>query len=1765
MSAILTMQQQGWEAYAGKLGTDLMQKAQDRLAWLCEQVQGDHILEADCGQAAALILLARDGKTVVGLCSDPVVYKQARAFIGQEPAQVQRAVTLHEGNLDEVPSLIDRSFDTIILTESIAQASKPRELIELAYRKLKPEGRLITLWPLGVQDSIRARHTFFVREPARHLGRHFETQETRVFGDAIAFVSKARKKVLARTPATTTWPDALVKDLEAALKDAEQAAVDKLHAAHEQFLAMQAQYDDATERLAALDSLQAEHESQATTLRAQLEAVQHAQKDAEAAAQQEIAELKAELQARQSAADQAAQAVAQVQAQSRILELEQVQQIAVLRHEKLERDLRIQELERRAADAQRDARDAENARDAAKQSLLAGEVAAQVQREQFESRIRDLEARARELEAQAAEALRDAQTAREEAAQQLHASETATHTQRTQFEQRIQELRVSLDSRLAEYAALRAQYEQDQQQAAQRLASLEADKVQSEKQLAMLQTEMAALRTEVTGLRTAREQLAGQHRQAELSLKTLNAQLLQVRTQNEQAQTRAAAQAKELQDKLARAQMELTAVSTQLKDAQLKYRDALGQYRDAQGREKEAEGKVRHLERRVRNLQHEKEQALHQVEQTRNTQSFQLGYALLHGFKSWSAFSRLPSDLMRIRREAKARRERKQRKMSAQGQATTAAAPSKPVIRPPQPPTMLVSQPAVTIGEQAAKTRIAAIMDEFTFHSYAPECDLLQLRPESWQQEIEAFKPDLVFIESAWKGVEDLWARKVSNCTEEVRALLQWAKANQVPSMFWNKEDPVHFSTFIELASLVDHVFTTDIDCIPKYKKILGHNRVYLLPFAAQPATHNPIEIYDRKDAFNFAGSYYLRYPERQRDFAALIDTVQQFRPVEIYDRNYEKPHPHYQFPEKYSRYILGTLKFDEIDRAYKGYRYGINMNTIKQSQTMFARRVFELLASNTVVVSNFSRGMRLLFGDLVISSDSADQIDNRVRELCGDELMYRKFRLAGLRKVMAEHTYRHRLAYIRAKLSNTSYISQIPGIGFVATANNQAELRTLADGLRRQKHPGCRLFVLTTLSMTEIDRTDTRISHHDSAESLIAAIRTNASQLELLGLMHPQDYYGEHYADDLAWAATYCSAADAYGKAAHYRYEAGQSSLCNDGQQYKFMKELPLRAAAVRITTVNDHQLTAWLTNADGATTEQRNTLAIDEFNYLASGADAPDESIALVRDLKFALGGVSLVRDLAPLAESMVPAETLNGDSDDDLPSISAAELAEAIVPPASKLITLKMNGNALRVTSRLPPEKHAYMYVRTAYRREDINMVLNSQFQLVCDDPGDVRTVFEFQDKDGKKISHSMMGASGTHALAIPNECVYIRFGLRVLGAADIKIHKLVLGTHGEKPAVIAGRSPILVLTKQYPAYDDLYRYGFLHTRVRAYVREGHPVEIFRITSQPSQPYREFENIDVASGDATLLRNTLKSGRYKHVLVHILDTNMWGVLKDFLDTIKVTVWAHGSEIQLWPRRAYEFVDMTPEQVARKKKLSDNRKTFWRSVLAHPSSNLSIVFVSNWLKDTTEQDIGVPLANERFKVIPNYVDSTIFDYRVKNEHHRKKILSVRPYSGRTYANDLTVQAILQLSKKPYFNELTFELCGDGEQYEEITAPLREFNNIKLSKGFLTHSEISKKHKEYGIFMTPSRMDTQGVSRDEAMSSGLVPIATDVAAIPEFLSSNEGCLCPPEDPTALANAIEHLVFSPNEFLRKSEASTARIHATLNIGQTIHRELALFQ
>src|SRR5690606_25824253 len=162
------------------------------------------------------------------------------------------------------------------------------------------------------------------------------------------------------------------------------------------------------------------------------------------------------------------------------------------------------------------------------------------------------------------------------------------------------------------------------------------------------------------------------------------------------------------------------------------------------------------------------------------------------------------------------------------------------------------------------------------------------------------------------------------------------------------------------------------------------------------------------------------------------------------------------------------------------------------------------------------------------------------------------------------------------------------------------------------------------------------------------------------------------------------------------------------------------------------------WLAAPSEYVTGNRQALAIDEFNYCRDGGKANVDALQIVQDLSLPRSGISFGEDLALIAEGMTPATTLAGESDDDLPTISGAELGERLLTPASKMINLSTQGDILRVRSKLPDEKFAYIYVRSGFTRQELNMVLNSQFKLVSEDSTNVRTVFEFQDENRQKIS-------------------------------------------------------------------------------------------------------------------------------------------------------------------------------------------------------------------------------------------------------------------------------------------------------------------------------------------------------------------------------------------------------------------------------------------
>lgn len=282
---------------------------------------------------------------------------------------------------------------------------------------------------------------------------------------------------------------------------------------------------------------------------------------------------------------------------------------------------------------------------------------------------------------------------------------------------------------------------------------------------------------------------------------------------------------------------------------------------------------------------------------------------------------------------------------------------------------------------ELSSLHVGVIGDEFTRSTLEDAFDVELLHRDSWRNQIESTsKLDLIFVESAWEGNEGEWHRGVGHYSDEesadLRGILKLAREKEIPTVFWNKEDPIHIARFAPNAALFDHVFTTDANMIPRYLRAEGCQNVTVsaLPFYAQPKLHNPLPSErEFRKSIAYAGSYYGdRYKERSQDLVKLLEASAKY-PMDIYDRQASNPDSPYKFPEEYRDSVRGGLPYREVVDSYKTHIAHLNVNSVLNSPTMFSRRVVEIPACGGIVMSAYGRGISETLGSNVANSKSME------------------------------------------------------------------------------------------------------------------------------------------------------------------------------------------------------------------------------------------------------------------------------------------------------------------------------------------------------------------------------------------------------------------------------------------------------------------------------------------------------------------------------------------------------------------------------------------------------------------------------------------------------------------------------------------------------------------------------------------------------------------------------------------------------------------------
>jgi len=447
--------------------------------------------------------------------------------------------------------------------------------------------------------------------------------------------------------------------------------------------------------------------------------------------------------------------------------------------------------------------------------------------------------------------------------------------------------------------------------------------------------------------------------------------------------------------------------------------------------------------------------------------------------------------------------------------------------------------------------KIAVIMDDVFYELFKYEANLITFTPYSWKRVLSKHRPDLLFVESAWHGNNDTWRYQIGNLKQKpdsnLLEVVAWCKTQSIPTVFWNREDPPHYEEFLDAARLFDYVFTTDADCIERYKKDLRHNNIFCLPFAAQPRIHNPVGSRKIRDV-GFAGSWHARHDDRIKQMGYVLKPALEYD-VDIFDRNYSMNDERYRFPDEYQPNILGELGYDEMVYAYKMYRVFLNVNSVPESPTMFAMRVPEILASGTCILSGYSKGIENIIGpDIVKMTSSPEETRLYLQELLENKELRDRLSNLGLRKVMEEHTYEKRLDYILniMGIAEGNSGARKKGVSIITSTNKFEYMDNIFANYDRQQYEDKELIIILNNNRLNLEEWREKAKSYpnatvyqiDEKEPLGACLNygIEKARFNYISKFDDDNYYGPAFLEDLMHAFEYTDA-DIVGKCAGYIY----------------------------------------------------------------------------------------------------------------------------------------------------------------------------------------------------------------------------------------------------------------------------------------------------------------------------------------------------------------------------------------------------------------------------------------------------------------------------------------------------------------------------------------------------------------------------------------------------------------------------------------------------
>ena len=326
----------------------------------------------------------------------------------------------------------------------------------------------------------------------------------------------------------------------------------------------------------------------------------------------------------------------------------------------------------------------------------------------------------------------------------------------------------------------------------------------------------------------------------------------------------------------------------------------------------------------------------------------------------------------------------------------------------------------------AADLNIGIITDQFIYDYYEGAVNALIINDQNYKDVIDAGDLAAVLFVTGWRGMHEngleyeggkgLFAR--NDGLDIAESILSYARKRNITTIFQSIEDPPNYEHFLKVAKVADVILTTAEEMVPFYKKDTGNERVFFLAYGVNPHMHNPVRflwedhvpVDGLQETVLFAGSWAKKYPDRCRDVEMLLDGVLDAVgfSLAIADRNLQSSyHVSYEFPVRYSPYVMPPFEHDDLQKVHKMVDWTINVNSVSDSTTMCAMRVYEVQALGCLLLSNYALSVSNAFPGVFTVLDS-DEIPRILEGYSRREIV--NMQMEGIRDLYNGHTVYDRL-----------------------------------------------------------------------------------------------------------------------------------------------------------------------------------------------------------------------------------------------------------------------------------------------------------------------------------------------------------------------------------------------------------------------------------------------------------------------------------------------------------------------------------------------------------------------------------------------------------------------------------------------------------------------------------------------------------------------------------------------------------------------------------